>query len=114
MYEAPWEPRAPCSAFDQLRPDSFLLASLMDIDPPSGWVISMLIVTVISAVLFLALIIPVQGVVTRFRINYTPKGVGLGEGGDEQVLSQDMRVGPVVNSVRIHDTQARSRTGEIQ
>lgn len=80
----------------------------MDDPSASGWVISMLIVTVISAVLFLALIIPVQGVVTRFRINYTPKGVGLGEGGDEQVLSQDMRVGPVVNSVSMPITQTPS------
>jgi hypothetical protein len=66
-----------------------------------SWVVSAAIVFLISVVFFLALLIPIQGVVTRFRINYTPKGVGLGEQGDEQTLSQDMRVGPVVNSVRI-------------
>ncbi|KAF8313484.1 mitochondrial carrier [Clavulina sp. PMI_390] len=59
----------------------------------------MFIITVFSVLIFLALLTPVQGVVTRFRINFTPKGVGLGEQGDEQALSQDMRVGPVVNSV---------------
>lgn len=72
-------------------------------DPPAGWFLGMIIATFILSLLFLALFVPVQGVVTRFRINYTPKGVGLGGeggGGDEQVLSQDMRVGPVVNSVR--------------
>lgn len=56
-------------------------------------------ITLLSVFIFLLLLTPVQGVVTRFRINYTPKGVGLGEQGEEQVLSQDMRVGPVVNSV---------------
>jgi len=66
-----------------------------------NWIVSAAIVWLISVVFFLALLIPIQGVVTRFRINYTPKGVGLGEQGDEQTLSQDMRVGPVVNSVRI-------------
>ena len=66
-----------------------------------GWLLSAAIVWLFSVFFFLVLLIPVQGVVTRFRINYTPKGVGLGEHGDEQTLSQDMRVGPVVNSVRI-------------
>lgn len=74
-------------------------------DPPAGWLLVMFIATFIASLLFLALLVPVQGVVTRYRINYTPKGVGLGGeggGGDEQVLSQDMRVGPVVNSVSRH------------
>lgn len=62
----------------------------------------MFIITILSVLIFLLFLTPVQGVVTRFRINYTPKGVGLGEQGDEQALSQDMRVGPVVNSVRLH------------
>ena len=66
-----------------------------------GWLLSAAIVWLFSVFFFLVLLIPVQGVVTRFRINYTPKGVGLGEHGDEQTLSQDMRVGPVVNSVCI-------------
>jgi len=54
----------------------------------------------ISILITVWILIPVVGVVTRFRINYTPKGVGLGEAeeGDGQRLSQDMRVGPVVNS----------------
>lgn len=70
-------------------------------EPPTGWVVAMAFATFVASLLFLAIVVPIQGVVTRFRINYTPKGVGLsGEGGgDEQVLSQDMRVGPVVNSV---------------
>lgn len=62
----------------------------------------MFLITVLSVFIFLLFLTPVQGVVTRFRINYTPKGVGLGEHGDEQALSQDMRVGPVVNSVSFH------------
>jgi hypothetical protein len=69
-----------------------------------SWVVSIVIVWLFSIILFLVLLIPVQGVVTRFRINYTPKGVGLGEHGEEQTLSQDMRVGPVVNSVRLPST----------
>ena len=54
-----------------------------------------------SIVITIWILVPIIGVVTRFRINYTPKGVGLGEAeeGDGQRLSQDMRVGPVVNSV---------------
>jgi len=65
-----------------------------------AWLISVVFVLALS-IPILALLISVRGVVVRFRINYTPKGVGLGEQGDEQTLSQDMRVGPFVNSVRI-------------
>src|SRR5258708_17564090 len=67
--------------------------SAMDLISVAAFLISILITVWI--------LIPVVGVVTRFRINYTPKGVGLGEAeeGDGQRLSQDMRVGPVVNSV---------------
>lgn len=64
-----------------------------------GWELLGVLIGVLSFFTFILLLVPVSGVVTRFRINYTPKGVGLGEHGDEQVLSQDMRVGPVVNSV---------------
>src|ERR1700720_4183049 len=54
-----------------------------------------------STAIVVLFVVPLVGVVTRFRINFTPKGVGLGEldEGDGQRLSQDMRVGPVVNSV---------------
>ena len=70
-----------------------------------SWMVSVAIVWIFSVIFFLVLLTPVQGVVTRFRINYTPKGVGLGEHGEEQTLSQDMRVGPVVNSVRLPFTR---------
>ncbi|KAF8326607.1 mitochondrial carrier [Cantharellus anzutake] len=61
---------------------------------------STLLAFFLSSAITVWLIVPIVGVVTRFRINYTPKGVGLGETeeGDSQRLSQDMRVGPVVNS----------------
>jgi len=44
--------------------------------------------------------IPFQGVVIRFRVNYTPHGVNLSDGMDEeqQRLTNDPRVGPVVTS----------------
>ncbi|KDQ21175.1 hypothetical protein BOTBODRAFT_25598 [Botryobasidium botryosum FD-172 SS1] len=68
-----------------------------------------LFIGVLSFVIFVAVTfgvtVPVQGIIVRFRANYTPKGVGLHLGDPEDpedvqpVLSQDPRVGPVVNSL---------------
>lgn len=77
-------------------------------NPSAGFDFAVSVITVIFVVLFFVLFITVKGVVTRYRINYTPKGIGLR---DEQVLGQDMRVGPAVNSVRTRNTQAPTRSG---
>jgi hypothetical protein len=60
------------------------------------------IVGILAALVGLALFVPFLGVVVRFRSNYTPKGLHLGGEDTEataQQLSQDPRVGPVVNSL---------------
>lgn len=68
------------------------------------------IVTVFSFGITLAIFMPIAGVITRFRANYTPKGLGLGENDDdEQRLSQGMSLSSVSLSSVAHMAGRPSR-----
>jgi hypothetical protein len=67
-------------------------------------IIVALAVILISNTLVLGVIFPFSSVIVRYRANFTPKGLNLTNSEEEglggaQTLSQDPRVGPVVNSI---------------